>query len=117
MTRVSIAKKEPENGSTPRPGNGNENHDVMNDRMKSEVARSQPSEPSQKKDAVPPQGGRWDEKNPEGTTRRTRSEPYLTWLGQSLRKSYEETLKEPVPEQFYDLLDRLEHADKDKSSK
>lgn len=42
------------------------------------------------------------------------SEPYLTWLGQSLRQSYEETLSEPVPDGFRDLLTRLEQADEDK---
>lgn len=42
------------------------------------------------------------------------SEPYMTWLGQSLRQSYEETLNEPVPESFSSLLDRLEQEDGDK---
>ena len=115
MTHASIAKKEPENGDEACSGNGNENHDVTSDRMKSESVRSRPSRPSRKKAAASQPGGRWDERNPEGG-RLPRSEPYLTWLGQSLRKSYEETLNEPVPEQFHDLLDRLEQADADKSS-
>lgn len=53
----------------------------------------------------------------EGRTARTEAtaEPYLTWLGQSLRSSYEETLREPVPDQFHTLLDRLEQQDEDPS--
>lgn len=37
----------------------------------------------------------------------------MTWLGQSLRQSYEETLNEAVPESFSSLLDRLEQEDGD----
>jgi hypothetical protein len=40
----------------------------------------------------------------------------MTWLGQSLRQSYEETLNEPVPESFSALLDRLEQEDEEKSA-
>lgn len=114
MTHISIAKKAVAGSDDPRSGNENENLDVMNDQTKSDTARSHTTHP-EKKVGGSMTMGRWDEKKPEENRRVRTSEPYLTWLGQCLRQSYEETLNEPVPEQFHDLLNRLEQED-DKSS-
>jgi hypothetical protein len=98
-------------------GNGFEDRDVMNDRTKSETASRPAVHPSsEKKAGDPQQPDGWDDKFPNGKQRTRLSEPYLTWLGQSLRQSYEETLNEPVPDSFRSLLNRLEQEDEDKSA-
>ena len=61
----------------------------------------------------PPMTSNHDEDAPRKKSRLRTSEPYMTWLGQSLRQSYEETLNETVPESFASLLDRLEQEDGD----
>jgi hypothetical protein len=120
MKRASVAEtKMPGTGHDPRSEKGREGRDVMNDPTKSEVLSSLPPDPPKKPFAEPPptvelNGNQTDEEDAASGKRKTRgraSEPYLTWLGQSLRQSYEETLNEPVPDSFSDLLDRLEQED------
>ena len=90
----------------------------MNDRTKQQ-AGSLASASSKERTAAPPPEPAWDEDTSAGKKkqRSRESEPYLTWLGQSLRQSYEETLNEPVPESFSALLDRLEQEDEDRPTR
>ena len=97
----------------PRSGHECEDRDIMNNRTKSEAgarrfapARRPPPAPS----------GNEDVSCSMSKPRRT-SEPYMNWLGLSLRQSYEETLNEPVPDSFSALLDRLEQEDESKPSR
>lgn len=110
VTRVSFDTKALESGSDARSRNGNESRYVMNDSTKAEGDKRRPVGRAREGHA-PQRLGRWDEEVPDGNGRVRRSEPYLTWIGQCLRQSYEETLKEPVPEQFHLLLDRLEQEE------
>lgn len=79
----------------------------MNDRTKSDIDSL-----TETRSRRPPMTSNQDEDVPRRKRLRT-SEPYMTWLGQSLRQSYEETLSEPVPDSFSSLLDRLEQEDGD----
>lgn len=99
-------------------GNGFEDRDVMNDRTKSETASHPSVIPAKDKAKTggPQQPERCDDQAPIGKQGVRLSEPYLTWLGQSLRQSYEETLNESVPDSFRELLNRLEREDEDKSA-
>lgn len=108
-----VAARMLEDTEGPHEGNGSEDRDVMNNRTKPETAspRSVSSDQAKAKVGPPPEGS---EKAPSGKQRMRTSEPYLTWLGQSLRQSYEETLIEPVPDSFRELLNRLEQQDEDK---
>lgn len=82
----------------------------MNDRTKSDFDSL-----TETRSRRPPMTSNPDEDAPRKSKPRLRtSEPYVTWLGQSLRQSYEDTLNEPVPESFSSLLDRLEQEDEDK---
>ncbi len=82
----------------------------MNDRTKLDI-----DSVTEIRSRRPPMTSNPDEDAPRRSKSRLRtSEPYMTWLGQSLRQSYEETLSEPVPESFSSLLDRLEQEDGDK---
>jgi hypothetical protein len=96
----------------PRQGNRFEDRDVMNDRTKPETASPRSIDPATAKvgDLRQPEGG--NRKVPNGMRRTRPSEP--TWLGQSLRQSYEETLNEPVPDSFRELLNRLEQEDENR---
>ena len=107
----------PVTGDDPRLGHGYEDRDLMNDRTKSEV-RSLPADSTKGRVTASEPVTKWDEKTPSAKRKqRGRTlEPYLTWLGQSLRQSYEEILNEPVPESFTALLDRLEQEDEDRPS-
>lgn len=104
-----------EDTDDPRKGNGSENRHVMNDRIKPETASSRHVDlaKAQAKDGGPQPEG-YDDNSLSAKQRMRPSEPYLTWLGQSLRQSYEETLNEQVPDAFRDLLNRLERQDEDK---
>lgn len=88
----------------------------MNDRIKPET--SSLTSVSPKRRSVPSTAQQSDTETAchRGKSRGRTSEPYMTWLGQSLRQSYEETLNEPVPESFSALLDRLEQEDEEKSA-
>jgi hypothetical protein len=87
----------------------------MNERTKPETASPQSVNPDTAKAKVGgPQPEGCDNNGPSGKLRMRSSEPYLTWLGQSLRQSYEETLSEQVPDAFRELLNRLEQEDEDK---
>jgi len=89
----------------------------MNDRTKSEAAPRPPA-PSRRIPLTPkPAPDRTEENSCKTPKPRRASDPYMTWLGQSLRQSYEETLNEPVPESFSALLDRLEQEDEEKPAR
>lgn len=82
----------------------------MNDRTKLDI-----DSVTEIRSRRPPMTSNPDEDAPRRSKPRLRtSEPYMTWLGQSLRQSYEETLSEPVPDSFSSLLDRLEQEDENK---
>jgi hypothetical protein len=121
MKRASMTKtKLPVTGDDPRLGHGYEDRDAMNDRTKQEAGPVASATPKERTAALPPRAA-WDEDTPPGKTKQQQrsreAEPYLTWLGQSLRQSYEETLNEPVPDSFGALLDRLELEDEDKPTR
>lgn len=80
----------------------------MNDRTKSDVDSL-----TEARSRRPPMTSNRDDDVPRKKPRLRTAEPYMTWLGQSLRQSYEETLNEAVPESFSSLLDRLEQEDGD----
>jgi hypothetical protein len=111
-----LAAKTLEDIDDPREGNGSEDRDVMNDRTKPEIASPRSVDPAKAKARVggPQQPEGCDDNTLNEKQRMRPSEPYLTWLGQSLRQSYEETLNESVPEVFRELLNRLEQEDEDK---
>jgi hypothetical protein len=118
MKRASMTKtKVPATSDDPRSGHGHEDRDAMNDRTKQQHG-SLASAPAKEQATTPPPERAWgqdtttDRKKP-----RSRESEHLTWLGQSLRQSYEETLNEPVPESFGALLDRLEQEDEDKQAR
>jgi hypothetical protein len=115
IRHVPMPAKTLEDTVDPRQGNGFEDRDVMNDRTKPETASPRSIDLATAKigDLRQPEGNR---KVPNGMRRTRPSEPYVTWLGQSLRQSYEETLNEPVPDSFRELLNRLEQEDEDKSA-
>ena len=116
MGRVPMLARKWEDHDDPREGNAFEDRDVMNNRTKPETASPQSVDPATVKSKVgaPRQPEGCHNKIPDGNQRMRPSEPYLTWLGQSLRQSYEETLNEPVPDAFRELLNRLEQEDEGK---
>ncbi len=81
---------------------------AMNDRTKSDIDSLTETRPR-----PPLTTSHQHEDVPRRKSRLRTAEPYMTWLGQSLRQSYEETLSEPVPDAFSSLLDRLEQEDGD----
>lgn len=111
-----LVAKTAEDIDDPRERNGSEDRDVMKDRTKPETISSQSINPATEKakgGGLQPENS--DDKAPSAKHRARPAEPYVTWLGHSLRQSYEETLNEPVPDAFRELLNRLEQED-DKSA-
>lgn len=88
----------------------------MNDQSKPVTASPRSIDPAKTKggDLQQPEGS--EKTVPNGKQRLRQSDPHLTWLGHSLRQSYKETLNEPVPDSFRELLNRLEQEDEDKSA-
>lgn len=115
VVTVSMLIKKPAKGDDPRLRNGSKDRDVMKDRTRSGEGTPQLAGPPKGKvyDA-PRQIRHVDDGVAKATPRVAVAEPYLAWLGQSLRQTYEETLNEPVPESFRELLDRLEREDEGK---
>ena len=96
-------------GDDPRSDMVCEDRGAMNDRTKLDTDSL-----TEIRSRRPPMTSNPEEDAPRRSKSRLRtSEPYMTWLGQSLRQSYEETLNETVPESFSSLLDRLEQEDGD----